>query len=208
MSTTADYRYGFYLRPDLEMCRAVADAHALLRSEYGLVTGGLFMPHVTIKGFFASDAEPAEMIARLDRSLAGLRPFTAWNGGVRAFSTTSLVISVRDLPDGTPNEGFFDAQDRAFDALLPLVRPGCEWTRRDPRGRSGPSALHAHITLAMADLPAELQAEVRDFILAGGPIGPASFAADTYHLFRFAADWAGDPWHTLSWKLLHSWRMG
>lgn len=201
------YRYGFYLRPDLHTSRAIADMHQVLRAQYGLISAGLFMPHVTIKGFYASDAEPAEMVARLDASCAGMKPFTAHNGGVIKMGPLGVVTSWRDMPDGTPNEGFFDAQDRAFDALAPLIRPDCAFTRRDPRGRAGLNPFHPHITLAMADFKPHMQDELLDFASAGGLVGPASFVADTYHLFRFVADWEGAWWLTLTWELLHTWRV-
>lgn len=204
MSTS--YRYGFYLRPDLAMSRAQSQMHRILRAQYGLVTAGLFMPHATIKGFFRSDAEVATMRARLDAAMAGWQPFTVYNNGVVAFGPRSIVISVRDLPDGSPNLPLFALQERAWEALAPLIHPDCDFSPGDPRGLAGPNPFHPHLTLAMADLRPELRDELLDFIQQGGLVGPAAFTADTCHLFRFEAEWAGAWWATLRWELLASWR--
>jgi hypothetical protein len=115
-----DIRFGWYLRPSYAMCRAQAEMHDLLRRQYGLVTGGAFMP------------------------------------------TEGAM------------EGF-----------------------------------HAHLTLAMADLPPVLHREVLEFVREAGPIGPEQFTAEYFHLFAFRSEtWGGAWWPTLTWKLLYSWRLG
>lgn len=205
---SADYRYGFYLRPDLAMSRAHSEMHRILRAQYNLVTAGLFMPHATLKGFFRSAADPAIMIAQLDQSMAGWRPFTAYNNGVTGFGPRSIVIGIKMLPDGTPNRAIYELHERAWTALEPLVAPDCEFTPGDPRGLDGPNPFHPHLTLAMSDLRPELQAEVLRFIQQDGPVGPPAFTVDTCQLFRFTADWKHGWGQTLRWELLHSWHVG
>jgi hypothetical protein len=40
------------------------------------------------------------------------------------------------------------------------------------------------------------------------PIGPPQFLAEVVHLYAFqSADWTGRYWETLTWELLHSWRL-
>ena len=153
---SSPYRYGFYARPDFDFSRAQAEVHDLLRRQYGLISGGLFMPHATVKGFFVSDAQPAQMIERLDAALDGWEAFTAYNNGVILMGATGLVVSVRDLPDGSPNPAWHALQDRAWAALEPLIAPDCDFTPGDGHGRTGDNAFHAHFTLAMADPPGEL----------------------------------------------------
>ena len=82
MTETSNYRYGFYLRPDYATSKAIAEAHRLLRAQYGFITAGLFMPHATIKGFYRSDAAVADMVTRLDAAFAGFKPCTVYNGGI------------------------------------------------------------------------------------------------------------------------------
>jgi len=201
------YRYGLYLRPDFAMSRAQSELHRVLKAQYSLTTAGLFMPHATLKGFFRSAVEPAMMIEQLDQALATWQPFTVYNNGVGPFGPRSIVIGLRNMPDGTPNLALFDLQARVWQALKPLVHPDCEFTPRDPFGLDGPNPFHPHLTLAMADLRPELQDEVLAFITEGGPVGPPQFVADTCHLFRFTAEWDGEWWHSLSWEPLHSWQV-
>ena len=66
-----DIRYGWYLRPSYAMCRAQAEIHDLLRRQFGLVCGGVFMPHATVKGFFRSDASIPDIVAAFDTVVAG-----------------------------------------------------------------------------------------------------------------------------------------
>jgi len=202
MTETSNYRYGFYLRPDYATSKAIADAHQLLRAQYGFITAGLFMPHATIKGFCRSDADIADMVTRLDAAFAGFKPCTVYNGGIIKMGS-GLVTSWQHLPDGvTPNPGLIEASDRSWAALEPLIHPDCDFRHRDPRG----SQFHAHITVAMADIPRKMQDEVMAFLNEGGRLGSTSFVANTYHLFRFKADWQANWWHTLTWDLLHSWQ--
>lgn len=203
---TDTFRYGFYLRPDLKTSIAISQMHRVLQAQYGLTAAGLFMPHATIKGFYKSAAEPQEMVERLDKTLAGFKPFRVYNGGNVLMGLRGVVTSWRDLPDGRRNTALDDIQDRAFEALLPLIPADCAFTKGDPRGPNGTPPFHAHITLAMADMEERQRDEVLDFVNQGGKVGSESFMADTYHLFRFKADWDGAWWHTLSWELLHSWR--
>ena len=201
------YRYGFYLRPDLKTSIAISQMHRVLRAQYGLIAGGLFMPHATIKGFYKSEARPQEMVERLNKTLAGFKPFRVYNGGSILMGPRGVVTSWRDLPDGRRNTALDEIQDCAFEALLPIIPADCAFTKGDPRGPNGNPPFHAHITLAMADVEPSMRDEVLAFVNQGGKVGSESFMADTYHLFRFKADWAGAWWHTLSWELLHSWRL-
>lgn len=199
------YRYGFYARPSLALSRAQTEVHDLLRRQYGLISGGLFMPHATVKGFFRSAAPPEELGERLNASLAGWQPFTAWNNGVIRMGRAGIVISAKSLPDGRDNEAWHGLQDRAWSALEPVIDPACEFTPIDGRGRTGANPFHPHFTLAMADVRAEILDEVMAFLQQDGPVGPPEFRIEALHLFRFRANWQGAWWHTLTWELLRSW---
>lgn len=203
--SSAETRYGFYLRPSFAMAKAQVEIHELLRHQYGLRVAGTFMPHATIKGFFRSDAAVATMVERLDAALAGRRSFPVYNGGAGPFGRGGIGIVVQYLPDGSPNAPLQALHEAAIDALLPLVHPDCDFTPNDPiRDR-----FVAHLTLAMADVPPQYYGEIVRFVQAGEPIGPASFTADTFHLWAFTSDdWSGRWWETLRWELLHSWVLG
>jgi hypothetical protein len=200
----SDVRYGFYLRPSVAMCRAQTEIHALLRHQYGLDVAGKFMPHATIKGFFASTAPPEEMVARLDPVLADRRAFPVHNGGVCCpYGTYGIVLDVHHQPDGTRNESLQALHDAAFAALAPLLDPSCAFTARE----GSVERFRAHLRLAMADIPSAFFDEITQFLRDAEPIGPSRFLAEVVHLFAFTSDdWGGQWWHTLRWELLHGWR--
>jgi 2'-5' RNA ligase len=201
MSST---RYGFYLRPSFAMCRAQTEIHDLLSRQYGLQAAGKFMPHGTIKGFFRSDVSPAEMVARLDPVLAGFEPFPVYNGGMTAYHNLAIVLDIHHTPDGERNERLQALHEAASAALLPLVHPECEFTPWEPSGEQ----FTAHLTLAMADIPARFFDEIFRFVREADPIGPSSFLLKVVQLFAFTSEaWDGPWWETLRWNLLHSWRL-
>lgn len=196
-------RYGFYLRPSAAMCRAQAEVHDLLERQYGTTAGGKFMPHATIKGFYKSSAPVSEMVSRLDAVLEGRSAFPVSNAGPIPFGRDGIALSIQYMPDGRINDALQVLHEAAFDALLPLVDADCNFTPVEWAG----DRFHAHLTLAMADIPAVVFDEVVDFIDELGPIGPAVFTAEAFHLFSFeSADWHSAWWETLTWKLLHGWR--
>jgi 2'-5' RNA ligase len=199
-----DIRYGCYLRPSFAMSRAQAEIHDLLYRQYHLRGGGVFMPHATLKGFFRSDAPVEEMVTALDAHVASIVPFTVVNNGPIAYGNESVVINIHQDEHGARNESLQALHEAVWDALEPFVHPECDFTPREwARER-----FFAHLTLAMADVPAPLFDEIFAFIREAEPIGPRRFTADTVHLFAFRSeDWAGHWWETLEWDLLHSWRL-
>lgn len=200
-----DIRYGWYLRPSYEMSRAQAEMHDLLRRQFGLLGGGVFMPHATIKGFYRSDAPVSDMVAAYDRAVAGHAPFPIYNAGPVKYSPRSIVLNVNDMPDGSPNGPLHALHRDAWEAISPLVHRECDFTWTD----SVLDRFHAHLTLAMADLEPRFHDEVFEFVKAACPIGPDSFLAEYVHLFAFHSEnWGGDWWTTLRWRWLHSWKLG
>jgi 2'-5' RNA ligase len=199
-----DTRYGFYLRPSADVSRAQAEIHDLLRRQFGLRVGGQFMPHATVKGFYKSSAPVEEMIARLDPVMAAHRPFPVYNAGPVKFGRKGIALDVQHMPDGRRNDALQAVHEGVLDVLLPLVAADCNFTWDDwVRER-----FHAHLTLAMADLPEFLMDEVYDFIRELGTVEPSVFTAESFHLYAFESDdWLGAWWETMSWRLLHSWRL-
>lgn len=200
----SDTRYGFYLRPSYAMCRAQAELHDLLERQYGLRAAGVFMPHATIKGFFRSDADPAEMIARLEPVVAALEPFLIYNSGVVPYQTHAIMLDVHHTAAGRRNEPLQALHEAAFAALSPLVHPACDFTPREWSGER----FFAHLTLAMADIPAFAFDEILRFVQNAEPIGPAVFPLEAVQFFAFTSEaWDGPWWETLRWRLLHSWQI-
>jgi hypothetical protein len=197
-------RYGFYLRPSYEMCRAQAEMHDLLRRVFGLEVGGKFMSHVTIMSFFRSDAPLAAIKAAIDPVMAGRAPFKITNCGPWPHGRRSITLDVHHSADGSPNQALVDVHRAAFEAILPLVHSDCEFSFRSWSGED----FRAHLTLAMADIPDFLFDEVLAFVNDALPIGPASFTAAWFHLYAFESDdWGGGWWETMTWKDLATWRL-
>lgn len=202
----SDLRYGLYLRPSYEMSRAQVEVHKVLWSQYGLRAAGKFMPHVTIKGFFRTRAGVEEMVDGLDAVLEERPAFTVYNSGVVSFGRDGIALDVHAGPGGDPNEPLQELYRDVMDVMLPVVDTSCEFTRQE-RELNREKFL-AHLTLAMADIPARFFEEVLQFVREAEPIGPSTFPAEILQLFAFRCrDWQGSWWETLRWELLHSRRL-
>lgn len=197
--------YGWYLRPSFEMSRDQSLMHELLRRQFGLIGGGAFMPHATLKGFFRSDAPVQDIQAAFDRAVVGHMPFTVYNGGPVGWGRGSIVIDIQKLPDGATNAPLQALHESGWSEITPLVNSDCPVTW----GEAAMENFAAHLTLAMADLREEMFDEVMQFITDAGAIGPDSFTAEYVHLYAFRSqDWSGRWWETLEWSLMKSWRLG
>lgn len=198
-------RYGFYLRPSAAMCRAQAEVHDLLRRQFGLAAAGNFMPHATIKGTFKSLVSEEQILETLHGVVSGRTQFPIYNAGIIEINRRGVMLSIQNLPDGRTNVPLQELHEAAMDALLPLASPDCEFTNPSERIRE---RFHAHLTLAMADVPPFAFDEIYDFIGELGPIGPQVFTTEYLHLYAFESDdWGGKWWATLRWTLLHSWKL-
>jgi 2'-5' RNA ligase len=192
----ASLRYGVYLLPAQQLAAAVAAVHGRLAREHGLGAAMRFMPHVTLKGFFRTEAQPAELEARLGPALHGRPPVTLNNAGAVGLGPETIALDVDADPGGGRNHALHALHEAAFDAMGPCVAPGCEFTAVEFAG----NAFRAHLTLAMADIPPGRFAELVA-LLTEAPIGPPSSEASEVALFAFESrDWAGSWWETLTWR--------
>jgi 2'-5' RNA ligase len=200
-----DISYGWYLRPSYEMSRAQAEMHDLLQRQFGLIGGGVFMPHATLKGFFRSDAPIAEIEAAFGKAVEGHEPFAVYNRGPAGWGRGSIVMDIHHTPDGERNEALQVLYEAGWNAITPLIREDCpvtwtEWAME---------RFTAHLTIVMADMREDLFDEVMAFVRDAGPIGPEMFLAEYVHLYAFQSEaWSGRWWETLEWLLLKSWRLG
>ncbi|MGC4105505.1 MAG: 2'-5' RNA ligase family protein [Thermomicrobiales bacterium] len=200
-------RFGFYLRPSYAMCRDQAEMHALLLRQFGqlAVTAGAFMPHATLKGFFRSDAAVSDMIAALNVALAGLQPFTVVNNGPLAYGRSSVVMNIQQDEFGETNPAIQRLHEVSSAALEPFVHPDCTFTPVEGKGAS----FFAHLTLVQSMPRPEFFDEIFAFIQDAEPIGPRRFLAEYVHLYAFRSDdWDGTWGKTLTWEMLHSWKLG
>jgi 2'-5' RNA ligase len=201
-----DVRFGVYLRPPLAMSRAQAEIHDLVARQYGSMCAGTFMPHATIKGFFRSDASVDEMVTALDPVMIRHEPFDVVNRGIIPFGRSGgPVLDIQHREDGAENAALQRFHEAIFTALGPLIREDCDFTPVE----GAMERFHAHLTLAMGDIPKGLTGELIDFLRDAEPIGPARFTADRFHLVAMRSrQWSGPWWESLQWTLLHSWRLG
>ncbi|CAN5803073.1 hypothetical protein BH24CHL3_BH24CHL3_01450 [soil metagenome] len=198
-------RYGFYLRPSYAMSRAQCEVHDILRRQFGLEAGGKFMPHATIMSFFRSEASIERIKDAIDRSVAGCRSFVVTNTGPKPHKRTGVYLDVQHNADGSPNLAMQGLHEATYASIMPMVHPDCEFAFKD---WAGPH-FWAHLTLAMADIPDFLFDEVLAFAESASPIGPSEFLAEYFHLYAFQSDdWGGAWWESMTWRLLHSWRLG
>ena len=201
-----DVRFGLYLRPPFEMSRAQAEIHDIVARQYGSMCAGRFMPHATIKGFFRSDASVDELVAALNPVMARHEPIDVFNRGVIPFGTGGgPVLDIQHLEDGRPNVALQRFHEDVFRALSSLILDDCDFTPVE----GAMERFHAHLTLAMGDIPRGLTGELLEFLGDAGPIGPAAFIADRFHLVACRSrQWSGPWWETMQWTLLHTWRLG
>lgn len=199
-----DIRFGWYLRPSRQMSDAQIKIHRLLEHQYGMIGGGVFMPHATIKGFFRSDAPVSDIVAAFDRAIEGHTTYPVHNAGAKPSGKRGITLDIQHNADGSVNMAQQKLHESGWSQILPLVHPDCNFTPIEGSLKN----FHAHLTLSMADMREEFFDEIWDFIHADGPIAPESFIAEYLHLFAFhSEDWHGEWWHTLTWKLLHGWRL-
>ncbi len=201
-----DVRFGLYLRPPLAMSRAQVEIHDLVARQYGSMCAGRFMPHATIKGFFRSDASVDEMVAALDPVMARHEPIDIFNLGIIPFGKGGgPVLDIQHLEDGSENLPLQRFHEDVFTSLAPLIRDDCDFTPVE----GAMERFHAHLTLAMGDIPKGLTSELLAFLRDAEPIGPGAFIADRFHLVACRSrQWAGPWWESMQWTLLHSWRLG
>lgn len=198
-------RYGFYLRPPYAMSKAQIDMHVALERQFGLIGGGVFMPHATIKGLFRSDASIDELCTAIDYAVLGHQPFDVINGGIATPDRRSIFINTHLMEDGSVNEPQHQLHHDVFSALKPLIHPDCDFTPRE----WAEDRFFAHHTLAMSDLEEWFFDEVWAYVRAAEPIGPPSFTAEWFSLYAFQSDaWDGPWWESLEWRLLRSWKLG
>jgi hypothetical protein len=115
-----------------------------------------------------------------------------------------IVLDVHHDGNGEVNGAIQAIHEAAFEAIVQLVHPDCEFAFGNWSG----DRFHAHLTLAMADVPEFAVDEIIEFVNSGGLVGPETFLAEYFHLYAFQSDdWGGAWWKTMSWEFLHSWRL-
>jgi 2'-5' RNA ligase len=201
-SNRNQFRYAVYLIPPYGIARRVIEVHTMLRKQFGFTAADKFQVHATIKGFFkCSECSPEGLIRRLDPALEDQERIEIQFNGFH-IDEVGVGLDISRIGDG-PNQGLEQLRSRVVDAVRPFIDEDCDFVERDLG-----SPFKAHITLAFRDI----SPEIRDSVLAylkPAPLPSEPFLADTFHLLEFySQDWKGSWDATLTWRLLHSWRLG
>lgn len=199
------FRYGIYLRPDPQTCRAVTVVTDQLRAQYGLVSAGAFPPHATLVGSQPFGFAEPDVIDALSALLADRPAFPVHNAGIRG-QGQGFVYDVSENADGSVNTAFV-ALARDIDSAIAPFRPAVH----NPENNDfRPESFRAHLSLASHDLYVrpDLRDEVADFIRGLDVPVPSGFRGDTVVLYRTSStDWSGRWWQSLTWEHLRTWKL-
>ena len=200
-------QYGVYLIPPPSLLYPIGLAHLLLANEYNVRTGGRFMVHCTVKGFFklAEGASPSDFEGDLDRLFRDTPAFTTQInslgvGRSQQYGNGAGLWMERTAP-------FLALHNAVWDIVQPYIAPDCRFS---PIEGVGPN-FAPHLTVAMADVPDDpgLFDQITalcQYAYDNLPKGP--FVARDMQLIEFYSDdWAGRWWETLGYKQLRGWRL-
>lgn len=201
------YRYGLFLRPPARLAQIQANAHALLRAQYGLVAAGAFPPHVTILGHIPTEVAEAEIIRASAAATDTVPAVHLFNAGLAPYHG-GICHGVGRLQGGQPNPALLDLFRRARTHLDPLRTA---LTDQYTGGVTEEAQFYAHMSLAGHDLARrpDLADEVLEFLIELDIAAIGEYIADTVSLYRFetASGWEGPWWETMTWKHLRSFRL-
>jgi hypothetical protein len=199
--------YGVFLQPDPATSAAVTSITLSVERQFGFVSAGRFPPHATLAGSVPIRAAVPEIVAALDPVLRDRPGFRVHHSGIVRHGA-AVTFDVDRLPDGTRNLPLAALATDVNAALAPLAHT-MDALLVSPF-RSG--QFRAHISLASHEMNTqpELADQVEAFVRAvPAPAVPASFAASLVGLYEFrSAGWTGPWWETLTWRHLHTWRLG
>jgi len=207
---TRPVRYGMFLRPDPRTCWHITQATSALRAQFGLISAGAFPPHATLIGNLCTEHGESDLTAVIDPVLSSLTAFPVYNSGLARGTNnghTTYEYNINLDPTTTlPNVDLNRVAKAVKAAVLPLSKP--------VRDRfSTPVADYefaGHLGIASHELMIDghLSEEVGEY-LHQLPIDPppAMFMARWFTLYAItSADWGGNWWESLAWRVVRSWR--
>jgi 2'-5' RNA ligase len=198
----SQYRYAVYLIPPYEIARPVSDVHDMLNKQFGFTAASKFQVHATLKGFFkCSKCGVESLISSLDLVFADQEAVPIHIEGFH-IDDVGFGLDVSRIGE-LPNQLLADFRTRIVDAVIPFIADDCDFVESDLG-----SPFKAHITLAFRDIKPEIRESVLAYI-EPAPLPKEPFIADTFHLLEFhSQEWDGKWYESLTWRLLHSWRLG
>lgn len=196
-----DSRYAVYLIPPYPIARGVSEVHTLLRKQFGFTAADRFPVHCTIKGFFKKNEMPAlQLQNKLDEFFQTQSPIPV---SVEDYRVDPIGFGLSLMTqNGKPNTPFLEFREKVVDITRPYIADDCDFKVHD-LGRE----FHPHITFSFRDVPNELYDIVFKW-MEDGPEFTGPFLANTFHFLEFfSEDWPGRWWESISWRLLHTWRL-
>ena len=196
-----DLRFAVYLIPPYHLAKGVSEAHALLRKQFGFTAADRFPVHCTIKGFFKKNDKPASQLQEeLD---AFFQDQSALPVSVEDYRVDPIGFGLSLMTlNGEPNIPLLNFRENLVDLSRPYIADDCDFKESD-LGRP----FHPHITFSFRDIPNELYDNVFKW-MDDGPDFTGPFMANTFHFLEFfSEDWPGSWWESISWRLLHTWRL-
>ncbi len=196
-----DSRFAIYLIPPYQLSKAVAETHALFRKQFGFTAADRFPVHCTVKGFFKKNNQSINQLhIELHEFFETQSPFPVSVEDFRV-DPIGFGLSLMTL-DGKPNIPFLNFRESIVDIIRPYIADDCDFKDHD-LGRP----FHPHITFSFRDVPNELYENVFKW-MEDGPDLSGPFLANNYHFLEFFSDdWSGSWWESISWRLLHTWRL-
>lgn len=197
----SNFRYAVYLIPPYEVAHQVADVHRMLRKQFGFLAASKFQVHATLKGFFkCSNCNPESLISSLEPIFKSQDPLPVHFSGFH-IDDVGVGLDISRIGN-KPNRELLGLRKRIVDAVFPFIATDCDFVENDLG-----SPFKAHITLAFRDISPEIRESVLAY-LEPAPLPSEPFSANTFHLIEFySQDWERNWDRTLTWRLLHSWRL-
>jgi len=194
-------RFAVYLIPPYQLSKSVAETHTLFRKQFGFSAADRFPVHCTIKGFFKKNNLPVSQLqVELEEFFQAQAPIPV---GVEDYRVDPIGfgLSLMTLA-GKPNTPFLNLRENLVDITRPYIADDCDFIEQD-LGRK----FHPHITFSFRDVPTELYDNVFKWMV-DGPDLTGLFLVNIFHLLEFFSDdWSGNWWESISWRLIHSWRL-
>jgi len=200
-------QYGIYLIPPPPVLYPLAIGHLLMSGEFKAHTGGRFMVHCTVKGFFklAEGVTPQDFIPALDKLMAESKAFTTQPLQLLYHPNEGWANGFALLLER--NEPFLQLNRAVWEVVAPYIAPDCLFSARDGRG----DTFYPHLTLAMSDIPRDPGLTQQALALAEYAVSlvpKGNFVASDMQLIEFySEDWAGNWFETLDFKQLKGWKL-
>jgi 2'-5' RNA ligase len=196
-----DSRFAVYLIPPYPISKKVSEVHYLLRKQFGFAAADRFPAHCTVKGFFKKNDLPARQLQNeLDKFFQTQPPIPVSVEDLRV-DPIGFGLSLMSL-NGKTNTPFLKFRDKVVDITRPFIADDCDFKEHD-LGRE----YHPHITFSFRDIPNEMYDHILKWV-EEGPDYTGHFMTTTFHFLEFfSEDWSGSWWESISWRLLHTWRL-